>query len=88
MTQEEKDKFIVGKWYKDCTGDFVEFKRFSDDVCIFTAFVRGGEYCNRSNNWCITAFQKCTPMTINEMKHYLPKSEWWIETNNDLFPIY
>ena len=31
MQQEEKDKFEVGKWYKDTTGEFVKFEKFTFD---------------------------------------------------------
>ena len=93
MQQEEKDKFEVGKWYKDTTGEFVKFEKFTFDKysgyeIAFSANVRGSIFQVDNNSWLIKYFDKCNPMTIKEMKDYLPESEWWEEKINDLFPIY
>ena len=89
MIQEEKDKFQVGKWYKDNTDDFIKFKEFERDGDIsFTANVRKGVFNDYIDSWMIKYFSECVPMTIEEMKEHLPESEWWEETTSDLFPIY
>ena len=93
MEQEEKDKFEVGKWYRDSTGDFVKFERFTFDKysgheIFFSANVRRSIFKVDNDSWLIKYFDKCNPMTIKEMKDYLPQSEWWEEKINDLFPIY
>ena len=96
MVQEEKNKFEVGKWYQDRDNDFIKFKEFNRDNYVnFTARVRDNNYRDEIGSWNLTCIVKCTPMTIKEMKKYLPKEEWWVEweeptkpINNDLFPIY
>jgi hypothetical protein len=89
MEQEEKDKFEVGKWYKDRDGDFVKFEGFNCNYLEFTSKVRKGNYCNEESEWNVTAFTNgCVPMTIEEMKKHLPESEWWVEKISELFPIY
>lgn len=93
MQQEEKDKFEVGKWYRDSTGDFVKFERFTFDKysgheIFFSANVRRSIFQVDNDSWLTKYFDKCNPMTIKEMKDYLPESEWWEEKINDLFPIY
>jgi hypothetical protein len=93
MGQEEKDKFEVGKWYKDSTGDFVKFTNFNFDKysgheIVFSANVRRGIFQVDNDSWLIKYFDKCIPMTIKYMKYYLPESEWWEEKISELFPIY
>ena len=89
MEQEEKDKFIKGKWYKDNTGDFIKFKKFERDGDIyFTAYVEKGVFNDYNGSWLSKYFNKCVPMTVEEMGYYLPESEWWEEVNSDMFPIY
>ena len=89
MVQEEKNKFEVGKWYQDRDNDFIKFKEFDRDNFVnFTARVRDNNYRDEIGSWNLTYIVKCTPMTIEEMKQYLPEEEWWVEQSNDLFPIY
>lgn len=88
MTKKEKNKYEVGKWYKDQDGDFVKFSRFEDSWLGFTAEVVNGMYSEFEGGWGETQFPKCIPMTIDEMKKYLPEHEWWTEHSNELFPIY
>ena len=88
MTQAYKDKFEVGKWYKDRDEDFFKFKGFDNNFVDFTGSVRDDRYSSMNGSWNIHTLPKCTPMTIEEMKQYLPEEEWWVEPSNDLFPIY
>jgi hypothetical protein len=75
MTQEEEDKFQVGKWYKDAYSDFIKFNGFSGEQIDFTARIRNGEYWRAESSWNTHSFNVCTPMTIDEMKRHLPESE-------------
>lgn len=88
MNDKEKNQFEVGKWYKDKDGDFIKFYKFDDNFVDFVAKVRDGKYDYVSGHWNKNVFTKCIPMTIDEMKQYLPEREWWVEPNNELFPIY
>ena len=88
MTRAHKDKFEVGKWYKDRDGDFAKFKEFDFNYVNFTGSVRNNKYSSEIGSWNLSCIVKCIPMTIEEMKQYLPKEEWWVEPLNDLFPIY
>ena len=88
MKKAHKDKFEVGKWYKDRDGDFIKFLLFTDRHVDFTARVQNYTYSNMAGSWNEHAVVVCTPMTIEEMKQYLPEEEWWTETSNELFPIY
>ena len=93
MEPKDFEKYIVGKWYKDRDKDFVKFKEFEGDYLKFTAYVRYEEYNSAEGAWTVSSFPKCIPMSINEMKRFLPESEWWDkkQTQNkqsELFPIY
>ncbi len=91
MKKELRDQFQVGEWYKDRDGDFVKFKEFSERYLGFTARVRNGEYWKDASEWNVDAFTNgCVTMTTEEMKRFLPKSEWWEEKPKaiGLFPIY
>lgn len=90
MADSVMKQFVLGKWYKDMDGDFHKFKEFfNGDTIYVTATVYDGEY-ELGNNSCGVGYfnNECIPMTIEEMKEYLPEHEWWAEPNNDLFPIY
>lgn len=86
---KDKEKYIKGTWYKDRDGDFIKFDGFDEggDVKL-TAAVLDGECEKYNDTWDSAVFPKCIPMTMEEMKEYLPEEEWWIEPSNELFPIY
>lgn len=92
MNKKTKNKFVIGNWYKDEDGDFIKFNGFNEDIdpvyVMYNACVAGDEYYLENDQWSIEVFEDCIPMTIDEMKEYLPEEEWWIKPTNDMFPIY
>lgn len=88
---KENKWYIKGKWYKDNEGDFIKFEKFSNDDTFLTSahiFVsRHGEYSD-GQHYLIASKYSHVPMTIEEMKKYLPEEEWWVASSNDLFPIF
>lgn len=80
MSNNVKRKFIKGKWYKDNDGWFHKFLRFDNDMIMLSATVYDGQYVDNGTFCGVGYFNnKCTPMTITEMKQYLPEKEWWVE---------
>lgn len=89
MNTEEKTKYIEGKWYKDKDGDFIKFKQFDKDGNLdYTAKVTNKTYVESNGGWFSRVFPECIPMTIDEMKQFLPKRIWWDENSKELFPMY
>jgi hypothetical protein len=92
MNKKTRNKFVIGNWYKDDTGDFIKFNGFNEDsgyeYVKYSACVSYRDYYLEDDEWSIEVFENCTPMTIDEMKAFLPEEEWWVTPSNDLFPIY
>lgn len=95
MDKKVKDQFERGRWYVDSDGEFHKFDRFSDtdnygDTTMYTSRCYiDGEFGYSDDSLCFGYFDnKCTLMTLDDMKKYLPEDEWWVEPNNEFFPIY
>jgi hypothetical protein len=91
MKNKTINKFVIGNWYKDEDGDFIKFNGFDEDLeyVKYSACIAGTDYHTYEDDWAIECLgDQCIPMTIDEMKEYLPEEEWWIKPTNEMFPIY
>ena len=90
MSVKVRELFEKDTWYRDIEGDFHKFKCFAgDDIINYSATVLNKKYIKENSCFGVGYFGNlCIPMTITEMKMYLPEEEWWVIPSNDLFPIY
>ncbi len=89
MSVKVRELFEKDTWYRDIEGDFHKFKRFDDDTIHYSATVMSKKYIKENSCFGVGYFGNlCMPMSIDEMKMYLPEEEWWVIPSNDLFPIY
>ena len=92
MERLTAEQLEIGKWYKDNEKDFIKVSEgslASNTIRANKRIFLSQLQTYRAELVSLTA-DKYTfqPMSITDMEQYLPKSEWWVEETNDLFPIY